>query len=198
MERKKSRGGDYQAMIAQVLDGLVFKAQRRGIEKYLSENNLLSGKTLDLGCGYGWYSQLFAGDYTGIDNDPDRLAIARKQYPNKKFLGMSADKLDFPDGSFDLVISFLVLHHLTDDQLEKAAAEVKRVLRPGGKFLVIDLVVPDKRVFLSRPLMWLDNAERRKSFRLAELFQQSGLRIIERHDKNRGIFSTSFFDILKP
>lgn len=184
-------------MIAQVLDGLVFKAQRHGIKKYLSENNLLSGKTLDMGCGYGWYSRLFTGDYTGIDNDPDRLAVAKGKDPDKKFLEMSADKLDFPDQSFELVISFLVLHHLTDGQLEKAAAEVKRVLRPGGKFLVIDLVVPDKRIFLSRPLMWLDNAERRKSFQLAELFQKSGLRIIERHDKNRGIFATAFFATIK-
>ncbi|MDO8467023.1 MAG: class I SAM-dependent methyltransferase [bacterium] len=184
-------------MISQFLDGLVFKIQQKRIRKYLNEQKLTSASVLDLGCGYGWYSQLFDGHYTGIDNDADRLAVARKKYADKNFLEMSADTLAFPGQSFDLVVSFLVLHHLTSDQLEKAIKEVKRVLRPGGRFLVLDLVVPDRLSALVRPLMWLDNAERRKSSQLADLFQKSGFQITEQSEKSRGIFSTAFFATIK-
>ncbi|MDP1719138.1 MAG: class I SAM-dependent methyltransferase [bacterium] len=184
-------------MIAQAWEGLIFKTQKNRVEKYLIDNDLQSGKVLDLGCGFGWYSRLFSGDYTGIDNDPGRLAIARAKYPGKKFLEMSADKLDFPDSSFDLVISFLVLHHLTDGQLTKALAEVRRVLKPSGKFLAIDLAVPEKFTIFTEPLMWLDGAERRTHRQLGDFFQQTGLTIRTEAENNRVIFCMPFFDILK-
>ncbi len=184
-------------MLAQIIDGLVFRAQRHGIERYLSENDLSSGKTLDLGCGYGWYAQLFSGDYIGVDNDEKRIAVACKKFPGKRFVEMSADKLDFPDGNFDLVIGFLVLHHLTDEHLGKALLEVQRVLRPGGKFLVIDLVMPEKFPTLARPLMWLDGAERRSHQQLAGFIERAGLKINGQYNKNYGIFSGSFFATIK-
>lgn len=185
-------------MIAQILDGLVFKAQKSWIKKYLTENNLLTGKVLDLGSGYGFYSELFGENYIGIDNDLERIKSAKKTYGEKKFLEMSADQLNFPDNNFDLVVSFLVLHHLTDRQLGQALMEVRRVLMPNGKFLITDLVVPDKNYWLARPLMRLDNAERRTIGQLTDLFSEAGFKIEETQVQNSGIFTNCFLVLNRP
>jgi SAM-dependent methyltransferase len=50
-------------------------------------------------------------------------------------LECDATSLDFPDGTFDVVYSFGVLHHIPE--VEKAAAEIGRVLKPGGELLVM-------------------------------------------------------------
>ena len=48
------------------------------------------------------------------------------------------EAIPFPDGAFDLVTSSLMLHHLPDDLKRKGFAEIRRVLKPGGRFLAMD------------------------------------------------------------
>ncbi len=79
---------------------------------------------------------------TGLDGDPQILAIARKKaarvgHSVEFRLGLS-DRLPFPDQAFDCVLSSLFFHHLELDQKIAALLEVQRVLRPGGALHIAD------------------------------------------------------------
>lgn len=89
----------------------------------------INGKILDVGCGVGVVNDLYPDyDITGIDCSPGML----RHHKGKHILA-SANEIPFPDGSFDSVVCRSVLHHLPDPKI--ALAEIKRVLKPGGKFV---------------------------------------------------------------
>jgi len=74
---------------------------------------------LDVGTGSGLFAEQFAAKgllVTGLDVNPDMLAAARQHVPSGTFQEGVAEKLPFPDGSFDLVFMGLLLHE-TDDTL---------------------------------------------------------------------------------
>lgn len=80
---------------------------------------------------------------TGIDISDDMLSVARKKINQKKLTNlevrkMSAEALQFSDNSFDLVMVSFALHELEQGLRERVFQEVSRVLRPGGRFCVID------------------------------------------------------------
>jgi ubiquinone/menaquinone biosynthesis C-methylase UbiE len=80
-------------------------------------------------------------DVVGIDPDP--LALARAQRKLRGRAGIRfdrgyAEKLPYRDGEFDRVLSAMMLHHLDSEAKAAAAAEVFRVLRPGGRLHVVD------------------------------------------------------------
>src|SRR5690349_580936 len=98
---------------------------------------------LDIGCGTGFLSlELAARGHrvTGVDFAPSMLAIARRkaaqQHLDLRLEQADAEQLPFPPGSFDLVISRHVLWTLPHP--EAALDEWIRVLRPGGRVVVID------------------------------------------------------------
>lgn len=102
-----------------------------------------SGKRLlEVGCGTGTDSLQFARGgalFTGIDLTPRSIEIARKRFEVYRQQGdfrlSDAENLDFPEQSFDVVYSFGVIHHTPDT--ERAAAEIHRVLKRGGKAIVM-------------------------------------------------------------
>lgn len=89
---------------------------------------------LDLGCGDGLFAQqTFAQPLTvGIDFNPAELRIAAGRGAYRSLCAADAAHLPFRDGSFASVISNSVLEHLGD--LPGALAEIRRVLRPDGRF----------------------------------------------------------------
>src|SRR3989338_395855 len=97
------------------IENIFFKYQRPRLAEYLKSINFSAGgqngKVLDVGCGYGRYSEILGDNYTGIDLEKDAIETCQKKYPGKTFLEMDATKLDFPDDSFDLVISTIMFHH---------------------------------------------------------------------------------------
>lgn len=104
-------------------------------------------RVLDLGCGTGALLIIAKSKYqninaTGIDADEKILKIAekkiRKNNLNIKLINTSADKLPFPDFSFDIVVSTLVFHHLPTEVKIKALEEIHRVLKKNGRFLLVD------------------------------------------------------------
>lgn len=117
--------------------------------------DLLSGikssvSVLDIGCGTGRVRQALADkiDYTGLDNSPELLAVARRRYVNNKFIQADARALPLQDNSFAAVLLIATVHHFFDkaDRL-KILTEAKRVLKPGGQ---IYLTVWN----LNRPKFW--------------------------------------------
>lgn len=89
---------------------------------------------LDLGCGPGVTTAALVtrgARVTGVDRSAALLEHARGLSDAAFLVQDLADPLPFPDGSFDLVVSGLVLHYLAD--WTAVLAEVHRVLRPGGR-----------------------------------------------------------------
>ena len=99
-------------------------------------------KVLDVGCGNGRLVKLFNNvnvSYTGVDNSQNLLNIAKKNFPEHKFLDGSALDLPFPDNSFDKILFIAVLHHIPSAALrQKALKEIYRVLKPGGFIFIMN------------------------------------------------------------
>ena len=105
-------------------------------------------RVLEVGCGPGHLSIRLARqhglDVTGLDLDPGMIQRARANADRRgngaarrpSFLVGDVASLAFPDGSFDLVVSTLSLHHWADPTA--GLAEIGRVLRPGARALVWD------------------------------------------------------------
>ena len=131
LTRVLGMGGSYGTLVAQaeLADGL---------------------RVLEIGCGTGNVAVRVkradpGADVVGIDPDP--LALARAQRKARGLSGIRferayAQELPFADGEFDRVLSSMMLHHLDDDVKAGAAAEIHRVLRPGGTLHIVDFGGP--------------------------------------------------------
>jgi len=100
------------------------------------------GSVLDLGSGTGAsYSNLINFDVTALDPDERMLSLNNFE---KKVVGKGED-LPFNKNSFDNVLCCFVWRNVSDT--EKAQSEIYRVLKPGGKFILLDMTRP-KNSFL--------------------------------------------------
>ena len=97
---------------------------------------------LEIGVGIGADHQRFAqagARLTGIDITKHAIDLVRRRFEllklNSRLMVSDAESLPFPDGSFDLVYSWGVIHHTPDTAA--AAREILRVLKPGGEFRVM-------------------------------------------------------------
>jgi len=93
--------------------------------------NLVEGDALDIGCGIGDFIK-FRANTIGVDIDPEIVDWCISNGLNVSL--MKQDTLDFPDDRFDSILLDNVLEHL--DNPEKLLAEIRRVLMPGGRFLI--------------------------------------------------------------
>jgi ubiquinone/menaquinone biosynthesis C-methylase UbiE len=104
-------------------------------------------RVLEIGCGTGNLTTRAKRAHPAaelIGTDPDPRALARAQRKARGLSGIRferayAQQLPYADGEFDRVLSSMMLHHLDEDVKTAAAAEVFRVLRPGGRLHVVDI-----------------------------------------------------------
>ena len=107
---------------------------------------------LDVGCGTGSLAIAAArrvgerGVVHGVDPSAELLARARKKARRAgvevTFAVAAGEELPLPDASFDVVLSTLVFHHLSHDALRASVSEIRRVLKPGGRMLAVDIGGP--------------------------------------------------------
>ena len=91
-------------------------------------------KLLDLCCGTGLVAGAAAARgaiVSGLDFSPAMLEVARAMHPASHFADGDAEAMPFPNGTFDAVVSNFGVHHVP--RPERALAEVRRALRPGGR-----------------------------------------------------------------
>lgn len=101
-------------------------------------------RVLDLCCGQGNVTEALAKsghNVTGADFSAKMLSHARKRLPAGNFVEADAQDLPFEDESFDAVVCSFGLMHVPDQP--KALSEVRRVLRPGGRFIMTSWCGPD-------------------------------------------------------
>jgi SAM-dependent methyltransferase len=110
----------------------------------------LTGKVLDYGCGYGDLSYAMSATHSveGTDVDAERVAFAREQYPALPFQVCAADRLPYPDQSFDIVVSMVVIHFVPDPV--QHIREANRVLKKDGHLILGCQSPPYVRDFLRR------------------------------------------------
>ncbi len=95
---------------------------------------------IDIGCGEGRFCRMLAGEgiqTIGVDPTAALIDRARALHPAGDYRVGAAERLDFADHAFDLVVSYLSLIDIADINL--AIAEMARVLRPGGVLLIANL-----------------------------------------------------------
>jgi ubiquinone/menaquinone biosynthesis C-methylase UbiE len=109
-------------------------------------------RALEVGCGTGEVAQRARvrvgvdGHVSGIDPSADMIARAQRKAVRA---GLNIDyrvgvieALPYADASFDVVLSSLMMHHLPDSVKSAGLAEVRRVLEPGGRLLIVDFKRP--------------------------------------------------------
>ncbi len=180
-------------------DNFVFQ---RSLLAYHLAAERVGGKVLEIGTGSGYGVEIIAPrttQFTTIDkNKPSQEVIKGS---NVEFCEATVPPLPFDDESFDCVISFQVIEHIKDDH--KFVEEVKRVLRPGGIFIVS---TPNIKMSLTRnPWHVREYTAEQLSQLLAPHFasiEELGIggdsKVMEYYEKNRqGVERITRFDIFK-
>jgi tRNA (cmo5U34)-methyltransferase len=118
---------------------------------------LAPAEVLDLGTGTGETARRILAAYpaarlTGVDESADMLCAARAALGTAPLLLVARLEDPLPPGPFELVVSALAAHHLDGPGKADLFRRVARVLRPGGRFVLGDVVVPEDADDATTPL----------------------------------------------
>ncbi len=146
-------------------------------QRYLSILQMVEGKTvLDIACGEGYGTSILssrARQVFGVDINPDLVEHASRKYnqENISFLHGSASQIPLASNSVDIIVSFETLEHIDADTQNLFLAEVKRVLRINGVFIIS---TPNKKNYT-------DRYNHRNEFHLCELYEDEFEKLLKRH-----------------
>jgi ubiquinone/menaquinone biosynthesis C-methylase UbiE len=129
---------------------------------------------MDVGCGTGRLLRKAKQQYPkarliGIDAAEKMIQQAAMLLPEAEFHVARAEALPLPDASVDLAFSTLSFHHWADQA--KGISEIARVLRPQGRFLLADIVIPR---WLS---LFVRHFRHNSPARIREMFTRAGLTV---------------------
>ena len=157
-------------------------------------------RVLEIGCGTGSVLLLVAkaqpaAEVIGLDPDPNALSIAQRK---ARRAGVSfrldqgfADAMPYADGSIDRVLSSFMFHHLPREVKAKTLREVRRVLKPGGRFHMVDFAGPgtSKRGFIARRIHTSQHLKDNDEGRVLGYLREAGLenpQVAARRDSHLG------------
>jgi ubiquinone/menaquinone biosynthesis C-methylase UbiE len=139
------------------LDTCLFRGKGRELrQRTIAFADLQPGETvLDVGCGTGTLAIEVqqrvgnTGRVVGIDPSAEQIAragvkAARHNVPVEFQVGM-IEQLAFPDQTFDVVLSTLMMHHLPTSLKRQGLVEIARVLKPGGYLIIADFTRKQER-----------------------------------------------------
>ncbi|PFO01239.1 SAM-dependent methyltransferase [Bacillus sp. AFS076308] len=129
----------------------IFLKARKEIFKDLSHKK--GSSVLFVGVGTGADIPFFTAkgySITAIDYSAEMLKVAKEKYPDSSinFLEMDAQKMEFPDESFDFIVASLILSVVPDPQ--KTLNEIVRVVKNDGTFLIFDKFVPNNKKMMKK------------------------------------------------
>lgn len=143
-----------EARYYDLLAWLLTLGRERAFRERLTEIVALKrgDSALDVGCGTGSLAITAkrrvgdSGVVVGIDASPEMIERAKQKALNAgveaRFETAVVEALPFPDASFDVVFSTLMLHHLPRPVREQCAREMRRVAKPEGRILAVDFATP--------------------------------------------------------
>ena len=160
---------------------VIFEPIQRTVLEMAAEQVARPAAILDVGCGTGKLLRSAEGLFpaarlVGVDAAP---AMVRQAQTTNSRGGMiqvqqaTAEQLPFPDASFDLVFSTMTFHHWQDQA--KGAAEVARVLTPGGRWLLAEFVAAGLMKHIRRLLRLHQFPE---PAQLERMLQSGGLKVV--------------------
>jgi SAM-dependent methyltransferase len=141
----------YSHLFAALYDSSLRRGERAGMSDHRRALlSAASGRVLEIGAGTGLNLPFYPDGIDLVLTEPEAPMARRIDQP---VVPASAEELPFDDASFDTAVSTLVLCTVADP--ERAIAELRRVLRPGGRLLFIEHVRGEGRV-----ARWQDRLER--------------------------------------
>nr|WP_263326392.1 class I SAM-dependent methyltransferase [Neobacillus sp. Marseille-Q6967] len=101
--------------------------------------NLADKKVLDFGAGTGANCRICSPEhYIGIDIDSGRIKYAKRLYKQYRFESFNGKELPVDNASIDFILIIAVLHHIPPELIEQYVKEFKRILKPGGRIVIIE------------------------------------------------------------
>jgi len=191
------KGGWRYDLMEWFIDTLLFRGQVRDLRQRTA--NLaciqLGDAVLDVGCGTGTLAMEVArrvgraGRVAGIDPGTEQIGCARKKanrrnVPIEFQIGV-IEQLPFPDQTFDVVLSTLMMHHLPAPLKRQGLAEIARVLKPGGRLVIADFTRKQERTGLATRFHAGGNSMQE----LAALVSDAGFQHLETEEMRPPCFS---------
>lgn len=145
---------------------------------------------LDIGCGPGTSSCFFSNrTYLGVDLNPSYIEYSIQHRKGRFVIGNAAELESVVNEAFDMVLVNSLLHHLTDEQVDKLVDSLPRLLNPSGNVWILDIST-DYSNFLCKLLAEHDRGKYLRKTSEIERLAKRELNVVE-----TGRYPLNFFGI---
>jgi len=148
---------DAPAWFNRLIDDLQFRAIRRA---WALAGVHAGAHILDVGCGTGRWLRRYQEcglRATGVDATPPMLRLARQRGTTTPVVAGEAQRLPFAAGQFDFVSDITVVQHISAPLQAEALSEMTRVLKPGGRLILMELIRgEDAHIFPRTSRGWVE------------------------------------------